>query len=176
MSEAAPDTIACAHAVTPLTALQSEYSLWTREVEAEILPLLARLGIGFVPFSPLGSGFLTGTIGATTALEPTDFRNLIPRFADGARQANLALVEMIRAFGAARGATPAQVALAWVLAQDDTIVPIPGTTKLARIEENLKAADLNLSPAEIAQLTAAADAIPITGRRLPEAVEKMTGL
>jgi aryl-alcohol dehydrogenase-like predicted oxidoreductase len=176
LSEAGAGTIARAHAVTPLTALQSEYSLWTRGVEAEILPLLDRLGIGFVPFSPLGSGFLTGSIDAATELRPDDFRNLIPRFAPEARAANQALVDLIRAFGAEKGATPAQVALAWVLAQRPWIVPIPGSTKLARIVENLGAADLDLSAADVARLTAAADTVRIIGRRLPEQVEKMTGL
>ena len=176
LSEAGIGTITRAHAVTPLTALQSEYSLWTRFVEPEILPTLGRLGIGFVPFSPLGKGFLTGTIDATTKLEPTDFRQQIPRFAAEAREANQRLIDMIRAFGAAHGATPAQVALAWVLAQRPWIVPIPGTTKLARIDENLGGAALHLSPQDLAALTAAADAIPVEGTRYPDAIEKTTGL
>ena len=176
LSEAGAGTIARAHAVTPLTALQSEYSLWTRFVEAEILLSLDRLGIGFVPFSPLGKGFLTGSITADTRLEPNDFRQLIPRFGAEARAANQRLVDLIRDFGAERGATPAQVALAWVLAQRPWIVPIPGTTKLSRIDENLGGAALDLSAADVAQLTAAADAIPIEGTRYPDSMEKTTGL
>ena len=140
------------------------------------MPTLERLGIGFVPFSPLGKGFLTGTIDAKTKLEPTDFRNVIPRFTAEARDANQRLIDMIRAFGAERGATPAQVALAWVLAQRPWIVPIPGTTKLARIDENLGGAALQLSAADVAALTAAADAIPVEGARYPDAMEKTTGL
>ncbi len=176
LSEAGANTISRANAVTPLTALQSEYSLWTRFVEPEILPTLGRLGIGFVPFSPLGKGFLTGTITAETRLEPGDFRNVIPRFSEQARSANQRLVDMMRAFGAERGATPAQVALAWVLAQRPWIVPIPGSTRLSRIEENLGGAGLSLTAAEIAALTAAADAIGVEGARYPEHIERATGL
>ncbi len=176
LSEAGVSTIRRAHAVTPLTALQSEYSLWTRFVEAEILPTLAELGIGFVPFSPLGKGFLTGSIDANTKLGEKDFRSLIPRFSVEARAANQALVDLIRDFGQAKGATPAQVALAWVLAQKPWIVPIPGTTKLARIEENLGGESLTLSPDDVARLTAAAAAIPIEGARYPEHIERTTGL
>ena len=176
LSEAGAGTIARAHAVTPLTALQSEYSLWTRFVEPEILPLLERLGIGFVPFSPLGKGFLTGTIDAGTKLETGDFRQQIPRFAESARKANQALIDMIRDFGASRGASPAQVALAWVLAQRPWIVPIPGSTKLHRIAENLGGADLMLTADEVTALTTAADAIPVEGARYPDAMEQTTGL
>jgi len=176
LSEAGAKTIARAHAVQPLSALQSEYSLWTRTVETEILPLLERLGIGFVPFSPLGKGFLTGTMDATTELGPKDFRSIIPRFTPEARTANLALVDLIRDFGAENGASPAQVALAWVLAQKPWIVPIPGTTKLARIEENLGGAALELSMEDVTRLTAAADAIPIAGARYPAHIEATTGL
>jgi aryl-alcohol dehydrogenase-like predicted oxidoreductase len=176
LSEAGAGTIARAHAVTPLTALQSEYSLWTRTVEAEILPLLQQLGIGFVPFSPLGKGFLTGTMGAGTKLEPTDFRNVIPRFTADAMAANQGLIDMIRTFGEEHGATSAQVALAWVLAQKPWIVPIPGSTKLARIEENIGAAAITFSTEDLARLTAAADAIPVEGARYPEHIEKTTGL
>jgi aryl-alcohol dehydrogenase-like predicted oxidoreductase len=176
LSEAGAGTIARAHAVTPLAALQSEYSLWTRTVEAEVLPLLERLGIGFVPFSPLGKGFLTGTMNTSTRLEPDDFRNLIPRFTSDAMAANQALVDMIRAFGQDRGASPAQVALAWVLAQKSWIVPIPGSTKLSRIDENIGADAISFSPADLACLTAAANAIQIQGARYPDAMEKTTGL
>ena len=176
LSEAGARTITRAHAVTALTALQSEYSLWTRFVEPEILPTLERLGIGFVPFSPLGKGFLTGTITSSTKLEANDFRQVIPRFAEAARTANQALIDMIRAFGDQRGATPAQVALAWVLAQKPWIVPIPGSTKLHRIDENIGGAALHLSAADISALTAAADAIPVEGARYPDQIEKTTGL
>jgi aryl-alcohol dehydrogenase-like predicted oxidoreductase len=176
LSEAGAGTIRRAHAVTPLTALQSEYSLWTRFVEAEILPVLEELGIGFVPFSPLGKGFLTGAIDAGTKLEASDFRNQIPRFAETARAANQALVDLIRDFGAEKAATPAQVALAWVLAQKPWIVPIPGSTKLARIVENLGGADLVLSADDVARLTAAAEAIPVEGARYSDAMERTTGL
>ncbi len=176
LSEAGVGTIRRAHAVTPLAALQSEYSLWTRFVEAEILPALEELGIGFVPFSPLGKGFLTGTIDASTKLGEKDFRAVVPRFTPEARAANQALVDLIRHFGAAKGATPAQVALAWVLAQKPWIVPIPGTTKPARIAENLGGADLVLSAADVAMITAAAEAIPIEGARYPEHIERTTGL
>ncbi len=176
LSEAGAATIARAHATAPLTALQSEYSLWTRSVEAEILPLLERLGIGFVPFSPLGKGFLTGTMNIGTQFEPNDFRTLLPRFTADAMAANQALVDMIRAFGQDRGASPAQVALAWVLAQKPWIVPIPGSTKLSRIEENLGADAISLGHADLARLTAAADATRIEGARYPEQIEKTTGL
>ncbi len=176
LSEAGAGTIARAHAVTPLAALQSEYSLWTRSAEAEILPLLERLGIGFVPFSPLGKGFLTGAMDAGAKLEKNDFRQLLPRFTADAMAANQGLIDMIRTFGDQRGATPAQVALAWVLAQKPWIVPIPGSTRLARIEENIGAEAITFSADDLASLTAAADAIPVEGARYPEHIEKTTGL
>jgi aryl-alcohol dehydrogenase-like predicted oxidoreductase len=176
LSEAGTGTIARAHAVAPLTVLQSEYSLWTRSAEGEILPLLERLGIGFVPFSPLGKGFLTGAMDANATLEKNDFRQLLPRFTADAMAANQGLIDMIRAFGAEYNATPAQVALAWVLAQKPWIVPIPGSTKLPRIEENIGAEAITFSPADLARLTAAADAIPVEGARYPEHIEKTTGL
>jgi aryl-alcohol dehydrogenase-like predicted oxidoreductase len=173
LSEASPKTIRRAHAVLPVTALQSEYSLWWREPEAEILPTLEELGIGFVPFSPLGRGFLTGAIDATTAFEPGDFRNTVPRMSAENRGANQALVDLLAKLAAAKGATPAQVALAWLLAQKPWIVPIPGTTKLHRLEENLAAVELELTPAEVAGLGAAAAAIPLQGHRYSESSERM---
>lgn len=176
LSEAAPGTIRRAHATQPLAAVQSEYSLFWRGPEAEILPLLGELGIGFVPFSPLGAGFLSGQIDANTVFAPGDFRNLVPRFSAGARAANMALVEVVRSVAGARGATPAQIALAWLLAQRPWIVPIPATTKLHRLEENLRAVDLDLTAAELDQIDTAAARITIEGDRLPEAALKMTGL
>ena len=175
MSEAGAATIRRAHAVQPVTALQSEYSLWFREPEKEILPLLEELGIGFVPFSPLGKGFLTGKIDGTTAFDSTDFRNILPRFTPEARQANQALVDLLGAIGEKKQATRAQIALAWLLAQKPWIVPIPGTTKLTRMEENNGAAALVLSAAEIAEIESAAAAIAIQGARYPEHIEQMTG-
>lgn len=165
LSEAGPKTIRQAHAVQPVTALQSEYSLWWREPEAEILPLLEELGVGFVPFSPLGRGFLTGAINDQTTFSETDFRNTSPRFAAAARLANQALVERLREIATAQGVTPAQIALAWLLAQKPWIVPIPGTTKLNRLEENLDAAKVVLSPAELKTINEALVAIPVTGER-----------
>ncbi|MFM2354400.1 MAG: hypothetical protein RLZZ528_136 [Pseudomonadota bacterium] len=176
LSEASVATIRRAHAVQPVAAVQSEYSLWWREPEAELLPALAELGIGFVPFSPLGAGFLTGKIDLATAFPATDFRAHVPRFAAEARAANLALVEMIRGFAETLGATPAQVALAWLLAKAPWIVPIPGTKRQDRLAENLGAARLDLTPETVAALDAASAAIPTEGLRLPEAVLKMTGL
>lgn len=176
LSEAGAGTIERAHRVTPLAALQSEYSLWTRFVEPEILPMLEKLGIGFVPFSPLGKGFLAGAMDAAKPFTENDFRRLLPRFTPEAMQANQALVDMVRDFGKAKGASPAQVALAWVLAQKPWIVPIPGSTKLARIVENNGGADLELTQADVAALTAAAEAIRIEGARYPEAIERSTGL
>lgn len=167
MSEAGVDTIRRAHAVQPVAALQSEYSLWWREPEAEILPLLEELGIGFVPFSPLGRGFLTGTMGAGTSLDPKDFRSALPRFADDARAANQALVDRITKIATAKQATPAQVALAWLLAQRPWIAPIPGTTKLSRLEENLAAADLTLSTDDLREIEDALTAIEVQGDRYP---------
>ena len=160
----------------PVTALQSEYSLWTRDPEAEILPTLEELGIGLVPFSPLGKGFLTGTITADTELAAGDFRSQVPRFAAEARAANLALVELIRGVGARHGASPAQVALAWLLAQKPWIVPLFGTRRLERFEENIGALQLQLTSADLAEIETAAAAIPIQGERYPEAVLKRSGL
>lgn len=165
LSEASAATVRRAHAVQPVAAVQSEYSLWWREPERELLPTLQELGIGFVPFSPLGRGFLTGTISAETTFEADDFRNTVPRFEVEARRANQALVDRISAIAAARGATPAQVALAWLLAQADWIVPIPGTTKVHRLEENLGAVDLHLSSEERQRIAQALDEVSIVGER-----------
>jgi aryl-alcohol dehydrogenase-like predicted oxidoreductase len=176
LSEAAPSTIRRAHAVQPVTAVQSEYSLWWREPEAELLPTLEELGIGFVPFSPLGAGFLTGTIQASTQFDSADFRTHVPRFAPEALKANMALVDIVRDVAARKGATPAQIALAWLLAQKPWIVPIPGTTKLHRLQENLGALTVTLSPADLQDIESAASRIVLQGARLPEAVLKMTGL
>ena len=173
MSEAAPRTIRRAHAVQPVTALQSEYSLWWRAPEAEIIPTLAELGIGFVPFSPLGKGFLTGTIDATTTFEAKDFRSRIPRFAADAREANQAVVDLLARIAGRLGATPAQVALAWLLAQQPWIVPIPGTRRLSRLEENLAAADLELTAAELAEIETASTGIEVQGARYPDAMERL---
>jgi aryl-alcohol dehydrogenase-like predicted oxidoreductase len=175
LSEAGVETIRRAHAVWPVTALQSEYSLWRREPEGEVLPLLEELGIGFVPYSPLGRGFLTGAIDADTAFAKGDFRTRLPRFQAEAMAANQALVEALRAIAAPRGASVAQVALAWLLAQKRWIVPIPGTTKLARLEENLGAADLDLSPADLHAIDRASREIAIVGERYLPAMEAMTG-
>jgi aryl-alcohol dehydrogenase-like predicted oxidoreductase len=168
LSEAGPDTIRRAHAVQPVTALQSEYSLWTREPEQEILPLLAELGIGFVPFSPLGRGFLTGKMDETTQFDSNDFRKGLPRFAPEAMKANQALVDLLGQVAKQKGATPAQVALAWLLAQKPWIVPIPGTTKLGRLDENLGAAALELTPGDLAGIDRAASKITVQGARYPE--------
>ncbi len=173
LSEAGVDSIRQAHAVQKVAALQSEYSLWWRAPEAEILPLLEELGIGFVPFSPLGKGFLTGAINAQTSFGENDFRNVVPRFTPEARAANQALVERLTEIAAAKGATPAQIALAWLLAQKPWIVPIPGTTKLHRLEENLAAADLTLTADDLATIGAALAAIPVTGDRYPAALAAM---
>ena len=175
LSEAGARTIRRAHAVQPVTALQSEYSLWWREPEAEILPTLEELGIGFVPFSPLGKGFLTGKIDETTTFDKTDFRNVAPRFTPDARKANLAFVEMLRRIAAARGATPAQVALAWLLAQKPWIVPIPGTRKLERLDENLGAVDLQLTPEDLRGIDEASASITLEGARYPEHLQKLVG-
>lgn len=176
LSEAGPDTIRRAHATQPLAAVQSEYSLFWRGPEAGTLPLLAELGIGFVPFSPLGAGFLSGKIDETTTFAEGDFRNHVPRFSAEARAANLKLVELVREVAKAKGATPAQVALAWLLAQKPWIVPIPATTKPHRLEENLGAVDLDLGPDDLAQIDKAVAGIKVEGERLPEAALKMTGL
>jgi aryl-alcohol dehydrogenase-like predicted oxidoreductase len=173
MSEAAPATIRRAHAVQPVTALQSEYSLWWREPEAEIIPTLAELGIGFVPFSPLGKGFLTGTIDTTTTFEARDARAAIPRFEADARAANQAVVDLLGRVASRLGATKAQVALAWLLAQHSWIVPIPGTRKASRLEENLGAADLQLSGTDLDEIEAASSAITIQGARYPDAMERL---
>ncbi len=175
LSEAGAATIRRAHAVQPVTALQSEYSLWWREPEAEILPTLEELGIGFVPFSPLGKGFLTGAIDDKTTFDATDFRNVVPRFTPEARKANLAFVEMLRRIAEGRGATPAQVALAWLLARKPWIVPIPGTTKLHRLEENLGAATLALSPADLREIDEASAKVSVEGARYPEHLQKLVG-
>ena len=175
LSEAGAKTIRRAHAVQPLTALQSEYSLWWREPEEEILPMLEELGIGFVPFSPLGKGYLTGKMDAATKFDSTDFRNTIPRFSPEARKANQVVVDLLARVAGAKGATPAQVALAWLLAQKPWIVPIPGTTKLHRLDENLGGASLVLSPAELAEIDAAAAKITVQGARYNEAAQKMVG-
>ena len=173
LSEAGVATIRRAHAVQPVAALQSEYSLWWREPEEAILPVLEELGIGFVPFSPLGKGFLTGTIDETTAFDSTDFRNTVPRFSAENRKANQALVDLVAAVAARKGATPAQVALAWVLAQKPWIVPIPGTTKLTRLEENLGGADVELAADELREIDAAASQIEVRGARYSEAAQRM---
>jgi len=175
MSEAGVQTIRRAHAVQPITAVQSEYSLFWRGPEAELLPTLEELGIGFVPFSPLGAGFLTGKIDENTKFDPTDFRNIVPRFSPEARKANMALVELVKAVAERKGATPAQVALAWLLAQKPWIVPIPGTTKLHRLEENLGAMNVELTGSDLKQIDEAAFSLKLEGARLPEAMLKMTG-
>ena len=176
MSEAGVQTIRRAHAVQPITAVQSEYSLFWRGPEAELLPTLQELGIGFVPFSPLGAGFLTGKIDENTKFDPTDFRNLVPRFSPEARKANMVLVDLVKAVAERKRATPAQVALAWLLAQKPWIVPIPGTTKLHRLEENLGAVNVELTEDDLKQIDEAASRLKLEGARLPEAVLKMTGL
>jgi len=173
LSEAGVSTIRRAHTVQPVTALQSEYSLWWREPEAEILPALEELGIGFVPFSPLGRGFLTGKIDADTKFEANDFRNNLPRFSAEARAANQALVELIAKIAARKRATPAQIALAWLLAQKPWIVPIPGTTKLNRLEENIHAASIELSADDLADIGHAADSVTIEGARYSAATQAM---
>ncbi|WP_243287330.1 aldo/keto reductase [Geothrix terrae] len=175
LSEAGAATIRKAHAVQPVAALQSEYSLFWREPEVEILPTLEELGIGFVPFSPLGKGFLTGKIDETTTFDPTDFRNIVPRFTPEARKANLALVEVLKGLAAAKGATPAQLALAWLLAQKPWVVPIPGTTKLHRLEENLGGAALELSADDLKAIDAAASKVELQGARYPEHLQKLVG-
>ena len=173
LSEAGVKTIRRAHAVQPVAALQSEYSLWWREPEAEILPALEQLGIGFVPFCPLGRGFLAGAVDANTKFDPDDFRNLVPRFSPEARKANLALVDVLGGIAAAKGVTKAQIALGWLLAQKPWIVPIPGTTKLHRLEENLGAASLELMPDDLHEIEAAADRITVQGARYTEKLEKL---
>jgi aryl-alcohol dehydrogenase-like predicted oxidoreductase len=176
LSEAGAQTIRRAHAVLPVTAVQSEYSLWTRQHERDVLPAIEELGIGFVPFSPLGKGFLTGAIDERTTLDSTDFRSTLPRFTPEARKANQSLVDLLAAVGKRKNATPAQVALAWVLAQKPWMVPIPGTTKLHRLDENLGAASIELTAADLQEIEDASSRITVLGARYPEAVEKMTGL
>lgn len=176
LSEAGTQTIRRAHTVQPVTALQSEYSLWWREPEREILPTLEELGIGFVPFSPLGKGFLTGAIDANTQFAGNDFRNSVPRFTPDAREANRTLVDRIRTIAERKRATPAQIALAWLLAQKPWIVPIPGTTKLHRMEENLGAAGVKLTAADVQEIDDALSDIDVQGARYSEAQQKMVGL
>jgi len=175
LSEAGVQTIRRAHAVQPVTALQSEYSLWRRAPEADVLPTLEELGIGFVPFSPLGKGFLTGHIDETTTFDSSDFRNIVPRFSAEARKANQTLVELLRTIAAQKNATPAQIALAWLLARKPWIVPIPGTTKLHRFEENIGAAAIELTATDLKEIEQAASQITVQGARYPEHLERMTG-
>jgi len=175
LSEAGVQTIRRAHAVLPVTALQSEYSLWWREPEAEVLPTLEELGIGFVPFSPLGKGFLTGKIDESTTFDSSDFRNIVPRFAPEARKANKALVDLLAAIAARKNAAPAQLALAWLLAQKPWIVPIPGTTKLQRVEENIGSASLELTANDLREIESAASSITVQGARYPEQLNRLVG-
>jgi aryl-alcohol dehydrogenase-like predicted oxidoreductase len=175
LSEASAQTIRRAHVVQPVTAVQSEYSLWWRAPEEAVLPTCEELGIGFVPYSPLGKGFLTGQIDENTAFDPSDLRSRIPRFAPEARKANLALVELIRAIGEDKGATPAQIALAWLMAQKPWIVPIPGTRKLERLEENLGAVNVELTPEDLQEINEALSRIQIVGDRYPQELQQMTG-
>ena len=175
LSEAGVQTIRRAHKVQSVAALQSEYSLWWREPEAEVIPTLQELGIGFIPFSPLGKGFLTGKINEDTKFDKTDFRNIVPRFTPENRKANQALVDLVGKFAQQKKATPAQIALAWLLAQKPWVVPIPGTTRLHRLEENIGAANVELSPDDLRQLEAAASKIAVQGARYPEHLQKMVG-
>jgi len=175
LSEAGVQSIRRAHAVQPVTALQSEYSLWWREPEAEILPTLEELGIGFVPFSPLGRGFLTGVISENTKFDSKDFRNIVPRFSPEARKANQALVDILGDMAASKKATPAQIALAWLLARKPWIVPIPGTTKLKRLEENLGAADIQLTPEDLRNIESAVSRISVQGDRYPPNLQATVG-
>lgn len=175
LSEAGAQTIRRAHKVQPVAALQSEYSLWWREPENEIIPTLEELGIGFVPFSPLGKGFLTGKINEQTEFDKNDFRNSVPRFAPENRKANQAVVDLLSKIAKGKNATPAQIALAWLLAQKPWIAPIPGTTKMARLEENLAAADIQLTPGDLREIESAASKIKVEGARYPEQFQKMVG-
>jgi aryl-alcohol dehydrogenase-like predicted oxidoreductase len=175
LSEAGVRTIRRAHAVQPVTALQSEYSLWWREPEAEVIPTLEELGIGLVPFSPLGKGFLTGTISGDTKFDKSDFRNIVPRFGEENRKANQGMVDLVGRFAQQKKVTPAQIALAWLLAQKPWIVPIPGTTKLHRLEENMGAVGVDLSFDELRELGAAASKIAVQGARYPEELQKLVG-
>jgi aryl-alcohol dehydrogenase-like predicted oxidoreductase len=176
MSEAGVQTIRRAHAVQPLTALQSEYSLWWRKPEEEVIPMLEELGIGFVPYSPLGKGFLTGAIKEDTKFDSTDFRSTVPRFTPENLKANQAVVDLLATIAKKKGATPAQIALAWLLAQKPWMVPIPGTTKLNRLEENIGALSVQLSPSDLRDIDVAASRIKVEGARYPEPLERMTGL
>jgi aryl-alcohol dehydrogenase-like predicted oxidoreductase len=176
LSEPGLETIRRAHAVQPVTAIQNEYSLWTRTPEAELLPLLEELGIGFVPYSPLGRGFLTGKIDVSTTFESSDFRNILPRFSAEARKTNQTLVDLLKSIGDRRNATPAQIALAWLLAQKPWIVPIPGTTKLNRLEENIGAVEVELTADDLREIDTAASKITVEGARYPEELQRMTGL
>jgi len=176
LSEAGVQTIRRAHGVQPVTALQSEYSLWWRKPEAEVLPTLEELGIGFVPFSPLGKGFLTGKIDEKTTFDSSDFRNTVPRFTPEARKANQALVDLLRSIGERKNATPAQLALAWLLARKPWIVPIPGTTKLNRLDENIGATSVELTSGDLREIEGAAAKIEVQGVRYPEELERRTGL
>jgi aryl-alcohol dehydrogenase-like predicted oxidoreductase len=173
LSEAGVKTIRKAHTVQPITAVQSEYSLWWRQPEAELLPTLEELGIGFVPFSPLGKGFLTGTINENTKFDSNDFRNVVPRFSPDARKANQSMVDLLKSIAQKKRATPAQVALAWLLAQKPWIVPIPGTTKLYRLEENIGAADIAFAPDELQEIEDASSRIAVQGERYPEHLQKL---
>lgn len=175
MSEAGAQSIRRAHAVQPLAALQSEYSLWWREPETEILPLLEELGIGFVPFSPLGKGFLTGTINENTQFDSTDFRNIVPRFTEENRKANQSVVALLKSIAADKNATPAQIALAWLLAQKPWIVPIPGTTKLHRLQENIGAVNVELSETDLQNIEEVTSQLHIVGARYPEQLQKIVG-
>jgi aryl-alcohol dehydrogenase-like predicted oxidoreductase len=175
LSEAGAQTIRRAHAVQPVTAVQSEYSLWTRSPEKEVLPTLEELGIGFVPYSPLGKGFLTGKVTEKTSFDSTDFRNVLPRFKPEARKANQSLVDLLASTGKRKKATPAQIALAWLLAQKPWIVPIPGTTKLHRLDENLGAVAVELTSEDLREIDSAASKITVQGTRYPENLEKLTG-
>jgi aryl-alcohol dehydrogenase-like predicted oxidoreductase len=176
LSEAGANTIRRAHVVQPVTALQSEYSLWTTSVENDVLPTVEELGIGFVPYSPLGKGFLTGQIDEQTTFDEADFRNTLPRFTPEARKANQALIELLRKIADRKNATPAQIALAWLLAQKPWIVPIPGTKKLERLEENLGAVAIELTPDDLHEIDSAASRITVQGARYPERLQRMTGL
>ena len=175
MSEAAAKTIRRAHTVQPVTAVQSEYSLWWRRPEEEVLPTLEELGIGFVPYSPLGKGFLTGKVNENTKFDISDFRNTLPRFAPQARRANQAMVDLVEEIAKKKNATPAQIALAWLLAQKPWIVPIPGTTKLHRLEENLGAVQVEFTPADLREIESASSRVKVEGARYPEAIEAMSG-
>ena len=176
LSEPGAQTIRRAHAIQPVAAIQSEYSLWWRQPEEEVLPTLEELGIGFVPFSPLGKGFLTGAIDENTTFDSTDFRNIVPRFTPEARKANQALIDLLGEIAAQKQATPAQIALAWLLAQKPWIVPIPGTTKLHRLEENIGAAGVGLTPDDLRDIDRAVSKVTVQGARYPEHLERMTGL